>query len=39
VVNRINKQSIVSEKLKWAKGVAGVAQQTASWMALAFSPL
>lgn len=39
VANRINKQSIVNEKLKWAKGVVGIAQQAASWMALAFSPL
>ena len=39
VANRINKQSLISEKYKWAKGAVGIVQRIASWMALAFSPL
>lgn len=39
VANKINQQSIVDEKLKYAKGALGVVQKAASWMALAFSPL
>lgn len=39
VANRINHQSIVEEKYKTLKGVTGIAQRVASWMALAFSPV
>lgn len=39
VANRINHQSIVDDKFKTLKGVTGVMQRVASWMALAFSPV
>ena len=39
VQNKINHISIVDPKLKHLKGLFGVGQKAASWMALAFSPL